>query len=158
MSNLHQIQLSYDQQQDRLILVLFTQDWSEFKFWITRRIAEALGKILQQLLKNLKLNEKHQQQETKEIQGKIEQEKAQRQLGAEKYASHLTRKPLGEEPLLISKIMAKAEESGVCVLHFENSGGQSIEFKGDSTLLIALAQLIERSANQADWKIDWHKE
>lgn len=153
-TQLQQLQLNYDQLQDRLVLTLFTNDWSEFQFWLTRKITQGLWKILIQLLNADQKTDIQHQQETQQVEKTIEQEKNQRQKEAEKYSKRLTRKPFGEEPLLIFKIMARPQEKGCFFLHLEDNKGQSIEFGGDSKMLIALCQLIKRVSKQADWHLD----
>ncbi|MBA3721645.1 MAG: hypothetical protein H0W88_04515 [Parachlamydiaceae bacterium] len=157
MSQLQQMQINYDQLQDRLTLTLFTQDWCEYRFWITRRAAKALISILDQLMKSNKMNETVKDQEKQEIVQKIEQEKAQRQPMAEKYSSRITRKPMGEEPVLINKIMAKPGEKGTFFIHLEDNAGHSIEFGGDTKIITALNQLLQRAIKQAEWNVDFQE-
>lgn len=153
-TQLQQIQLNYDQVQDRLVLILFTNDWSEFRFWLTRKITQMLWKIFLQLLQADQKSELQHQQETHQVEKTIEQESSQRQKDAEKYSSRLTRKPFGDDPLLIFKIVAKPDEKGLFFLHLEDIKGRSIEFGGDSKMVIAICQLIKRVSKQADWRLD----
>ena len=50
---IHQLSLSYDDKQDRLLLRVSTQDAEEFRFWLTRRMSERLGPALQQAVQRL---------------------------------------------------------------------------------------------------------
>ena len=40
--NIHQIQMAYDQRQDRILLRLSTREHTEFRFWLTRRFVKRL--------------------------------------------------------------------------------------------------------------------
>lgn len=153
MSNLQQMQLTYDQLQDRLVLILYTQDWCEYRFWITRRAVRMLWKMLTELLARDQKDQQQHQQESQQIGKKIEQETSQRQPLAEQYSSRLTRKPLGEEPLLIYKVMASPGKQGGSFLRLEDIQGRSIEFGGDSKIITALCQLIRRITKQAEWDL-----
>lgn len=157
-SNLQQLQLTFDKVQDRLVLTLFTQDFLEYRFWLTRRLTKALWEILLKLLNSDQKNNLQKNQEQKQIADQIEKEKQQRQPIAEKYGTPMTKKPFGEEPLLIFKIVAKQGDKGHSLLHFEDAKGHSIEFGGDSRIIMALCQLIQRTAEQADWGLIFTKE
>lgn len=152
-SNLHQMQLSYDQVQDRLVLALLTQDFSEYRFWITRRAVKGLWNILTQLLQADQKNQLEQQRVSRQIAEQIQQEKTQHRPAANKYGTRITRRPLGDEPLLLAKIMARPSEQSRCFLHFEDIKGQSIEFSGDITIVMALCQLILQAIKQAEWDL-----
>src|SRR4051812_45338641 len=47
---IHQIQIRYDQNEDRLLLRLTTTDDCEFRFWLTRRFTKRLWRVLVQML------------------------------------------------------------------------------------------------------------
>lgn len=153
-SQMHQMQLNYDQLQDRLTLILGTQDFNEYRFWLTRRATRALWSILIQLLHADQKTELQHHQEEKKITEQIQKEKTQHQPNADKYGTNITRKPFGEEPLLIYKIMAKPGPSGASFIHFEDIQGHSIEFGGDSRIIMALCQLIRKTVKNADWDLN----
>lgn len=153
-SNLQQIQLTYDQIQDRLVLTLNTSDWCEYRFWLTRKATKHLWIMLIKLLEADQKSPVQHQQESQQIQKKIEEEKSQRQKLADQYGSKLSRKPFGDEPLLVYKIIAKPGANGSCFLHLEDPKERSIEFGGDSKMITALSQLIRRVTNQADWDLN----
>ena len=47
---IHQIQFSYDQHQDRVLMRVSTTASEEFRFWLTRRFAQRLWGLLVQML------------------------------------------------------------------------------------------------------------
>lgn len=152
-SRLHQLQIAYDMLQDRLVLIMHTQDFCEYRFWITRHIAKGLWNILVQLLKADQKNQLQQMQAQKQIENQIKKEKEQHQAAADKYATQMTRRPLGDEPLLLFKIMAKPDEQGHFLLHLEDPQGRSLEFGGDSTIILALCQLMKQTITHTDWDL-----
>lgn len=154
-SQLHQIQLGYDLLQDRLILTLSTQDFNEYRFWITRQAVRGLWNILIQLLKADEKTRPQQIQEGTKIGELIEKEKAQRQPIAGKYATSMTKRPLGDEPLLLYKVIAQPHEDGGFRLHLEDTQGRSIEFGGNSSIILGLCQLIKKTVQQGtDWNLE----
>lgn len=152
-SPLQQLQLSYDQLQDRLVLSLHTKDFCEYRFWITRHVTSAFWKILLELLKADQKGQLEHARESKKASEQIQQEKMQRQATADKFAQRVMRRPLGEEPLLLAKIQAKIAENGVAFLHLEDVQGRSIEFTGNSTIVVALCQLIQETIKKANWNL-----
>ncbi len=151
MSNLQQIQLNYDSVQDRLVLIFCTQDFAEYRFWITRRVLKALWSILQRLRQDLSSDLSQQREEDQKASSMIQKEKQQPQTS--KYATKITHYPLGETPLLLYKIMAKPIDQGHILLHLEDNEGKSIEFGGDATLVNVLCQLIYKTSAQTEWDL-----
>lgn len=154
-SNLHQLQLNYDQLQDRLTLILLTQDFCEYRFWITRRVAKAFLDMLMKLLEKDQKDQLRRLQEEQQIAEQIQKEKEQHHPGADRYGTSVTRRPLGDEPLLLYKVMAKSLAGGHFLLHLEDPQGRSLEVGGDSKIVLALFQLVEKSALKAEWNLNF---
>lgn len=152
-SPLQQIQISYDQLQDRMILTITTQDFSEYRFWITRRGLKGFWGLMQQLLEGDEENQLKHVKESQEASDKIQQEKEKRHRGAEQFAHHVAKYPLGNEPLLIHKFMGR-KDKGHFFLRFEDKEGRSIEFGGTSAIILALCELIKKNLLTTDWALD----
>lgn len=154
VNSLQRLEVSYNQPHDRLILILHTQDFSEYRFWITRRALIVFWDILSKLLQSDQKPVQQKQQENKQWKQRIEQEQAQKQPMAEKLSTRVAKHPLGEEPLLLAKITGKAIPGGNFQLRLEDIQGRWIEFGGNSTILLALCQLIEKTLQQAEWNLE----
>lgn len=150
---IQQLQLSYNELHDRLILVLHTQDFCEYRFWITRHALKSLWVIFLKLLQDDQKSQLQHMQETQAVAKQIQEEKAQHQPGASKYATQVSRKPLGEEPLLVAKIGSKPMDKGLFMLHLEDMQGRSIEFNGDTKIILALCQLVLQTLKITDWDL-----
>lgn len=150
-SSLHQIQLGYDQLQDRLVLSLSTQDFNEYRFWITRHAVKGFWNILVQLLQADEKTKVEQNRLGAQISNQIEKEKSERRPSADKYSTSMLQRPFGNDPVLIYKIMGKPRDPSGFYLHLEDNQGHSIEFGGDSTILLALCELIQKTVEKADW-------
>ncbi len=151
-SNLHQLQITYDAYQDRLVLFLHTQDFQEFRFWLTRRSAKAVFEALQKLLTSLNQPTETLDKEDRKVAEQIEKERQQQNPSVAKFAHKLTTKPLGEEPLLVSKFGIK-QDKGHVVLRIESLSGKALEIGGDLKIAVALCRLIKQTATTADWQL-----
>lgn len=153
-SPLQQMQIAYDPLQDRLVFTIFTQDFCEYRFWITRHILKGIWNGMMQLLQADQKNQLKLKEESKKAAEQIQKEKAQRQPGAEKFATSATRRPLGDEPLLLAKFFAKPMERNTFLVHLEDARGVSIEFNGESSIIVAFCQLILQAVSRSDWNLD----
>ncbi len=55
--NIHQLSVSYEERQDRLLLRLNTQDHQEFRFWLTRRMSLRLLPAIDQSVARLEASQ-----------------------------------------------------------------------------------------------------
>ncbi len=150
-SPLHQIQLTYDQAQDRLILTVSTQDLNEFRFWITRHMLKKLWEVLQKVREMFAKDSTQQQEEN--VQASTQVQKEMQQPTANKYGTRMSRRPLGEEPLLLHKFSITPNKQRQVIFCLEDTQTKKIEFSGDGVLLAALCQLIQKTTSQTDWDL-----
>lgn len=146
------MQIKYDQEQDRLLLTLSTQDLYEYDFWITRHLLKGFWGLLHQLLEKNNKDNFEKSKERKEVAEHIKHEKPQPT--ASQFAQNIARKPLGEEPILLNKIAAKQLENMSYVLHFEDSKGKSMELACDHKIITALSQLLQNAIKQTAWDLN----
>lgn len=151
---INRLELAYNQEQDRLVLILIAQDFSEYLFWITRRGTIVLWDILQKLLEVDKKTEIEHIRESQKWADKIQEEKSQKQPMADKLSTRVAKRPFGNEPLLLAKIGGRQGDNGSFQLRLEGIDQRWIEFGGDSTFLLALCQLILETVKMADWRLD----
>lgn len=152
-SPLHQLQLAYDQTQDRMLLTLTAKDFSEYRFWVTRRAVKVLWQVAQHLIKGDQKTDLEHNQESQAMADKIQEEKSQRSPTADKMSHRLSRRPLGDEPLLLYKVGGNVAENGDCALRLEDNKGIWIQFNGNSKIITALCQLILETLKAADWNL-----
>lgn len=157
MSNesLHKLEVSYNQAHDRLILILHTQNMNEYRFWLTRRAVPLLWQLLQQLIKSDKKKPVVQQVKEKEQWNEaIKKEQGQKHAVAEQLSTRISKRPMGDDPLLLAKMHGGIDENGVFKLRLEDVAGRWIEFTGQSTVLIAICQLIQETLQKTDWNLN----
>jgi hypothetical protein len=151
--NIHQIQMLYDKQQDRVLLRVSTRDQTEFRFWLTRRFVKRLWGLLLKMLeqdeafRSLSVEARHallgMQHETFIGEGDFSQtyEDGARQL------------PLGPEPVLLTTARGKAGAKGAQILSLHPTQGQGIDIALNSKLLHMIAKLLRDAVSRSDWDI-----
>lgn len=149
MPNLEQVKLSYDQVQDRLLLIFFTSDFSEFRFWITRSMTKKMVDVLKQVQAKLMKSTYEQQSETQKAQQNVQQEVVQHEVN--RYGMQITRNPA--EPQLLAQIKINILESELVNFQFEGANKISIDLTFNKTFVVTLLQLVEKTLSQIDWKL-----
>lgn len=151
-SKVQQIQLSFNAEQDRLVLTITTSDFNEFRFWLTRRVCIGFWQMLQKLQGMMLKDEEDQRVERQESAKQIHKETAKPEVA--KYATRVTQTPLGNEPLVLFKFSARADEQDYVYFHLEDPKGVGIDFAGEGFLVTVLSQLMVKAIAQADWGLE----
>jgi len=154
MSRLHQLQLAYAPVEDRLLFRLKTQDMTEIRLWLTRRL---VARLWQPLLDQLAGNEQVLRQEDPEakksvLQFQHEQAVAQSNFG-QKFEEKVEALPLGTAPILVSKVQIKPGGAGKRTLCFYPEKGQGVELAMDDRLLHSFCKLLADATAKADWAL-----
>ncbi len=156
MSQLHQMQVTFVPEEDRLLFRLNTsgRQSAEFRFWLTRRYVRILWSALLNMLKSQQPKEVKQEpikqtmQIAKQHQEAIEKADFQTQY----QESHVF--PLGEQPILVSKVALKQSPAGSQVLCMHPQNGQGLEFDLNEQLLHSFCKLLHDSVTKAEWDLN----
>lgn len=155
MGQLHQITLRYHPVEDRALLRVSTQDRSEFRFWLTRRLLQALWPVLIRLLE---ADERVRRQPRPEIARQVlsfQHEHALQQSDfSTAYRDDPASFPIGEEPLLLSEIQVKQTPHGCQLLCLRGAGGKGAELALKPALLHSLCRLLADTSSKAGWDLD----
>ncbi len=128
----------------------------EFKLWFTRRYVKLLWQALQRMLNDSQqatIADSHTRQaimslEHEEVLSRVDfQSKYIEEPGI--------RRPLGEQPVLVSKIQIKPGVNNTQVLCLHPDQGQGLELVFDSTLLHSFCRLLEEGVQKADWGLEF---
>lgn len=146
MNSLQQINISYDPEQDRLLLKAGTGDGTEYRVWLTRRYAGLLFRVLQEHID--KAGGAHQLASDPQTTGHLRQ-------GAFEQAwdDGRHRFPLGEQGVLGYAIKAGLRKAGGINLQLLPRVGQGMNLNLDPPLLYLMTNLLEQATLQADWKL-----
>jgi hypothetical protein len=153
-SGLQQLQLNYDQVQDRLLLSVFTQDLNEYQFWLTRRATQMIWHVLIQLLQADQKSDLEKMETNREVVKQIQEERRRRSKTAQQFSNPVAKKPLGDEPMLLFKVKAQPPEDDLIRLSLEDDKGRALQIAGNAAIVLALCQLIRQTILLANWNLD----
>jgi hypothetical protein len=160
VSNLHQIQVAYHPEQDRLLLRASTRDGREFRFWLTRRLVKGLRPALHKtLVREVQVQSPGDPQAQREVLRFRREEAVRRADFATPYQEGPERShPLGEEPVLVSRIALSPPREGRHTLTLLPRTGQGCNLALNEDLLHSLAQLLEQAVGRAGWDLEAARE
>ncbi len=156
--NIHQLSVSHDERQDRLLLRLNTQDAQEFRFWLTRRMALRLLPAMEQSVTRLEAakpglaaTDASSQQILTELKHDAFLQTAD---FATPYAAEPKQLPLGVEPFLVTDAQLSLQTKGNLQVIFQKKMGtatQSCQLNLQAPLVHGMIHLIKQSMAKADW-------
>ena len=151
---LHQIRIDYNQEQDRLLLRISTDDGSELRFWLTRRFVKGLWPALMKIAETVGEARAQHDPGIRKAMLEFEHDKAVRQADfATPYKSAATNLPLGAEPLLVTRLRAQPDGRGNTVLALHPTQGQGMDLAMDAMLLHSFTRLVQGAVGKTDWDI-----
>lgn len=163
MMNLHQMQLAYQADQDRILfrISLLSEDKSkqEIRAWLTRRIVRNLWTgLIKALETQVALDQPQAAHAKSEIVGMAHQStvtelasrgdfKAAFQENAEQY-------PIGEEPILINAAHFTLHARQALRINFTPAQGQGFEIAFQAPILHGFCSLLQKVVKEADWGME----
>jgi hypothetical protein len=160
---IEQINLGYNDQQDRLLLKLGLVDKTEISVWITRRICKSMWSLLQganmslspsaptmQPLPDIAVSSKDQA-----IQS-FEREVAEQKVieNMDFKSEYLTdRQTRTEEPLLAIQCMTITIEGQAPHLELQCLGGQAVKIALNNELVHAITNMMQLATREAGWDL-----
>lgn len=152
--NIHQIQLVYNAQEDRILLRILSTERAEFRFWLTRRYVKLLWSILLKMLERDPSAAMHADENVRRTMLGFQHENVVR--GGEfakPFEEGVSVMPLGANPVLLSRISGKqpGQQQQLLCLHPEQ--GQGIDLGVNAGLLHMISKLLVDAVAQSDWDI-----
>ncbi|MDB5797462.1 MAG: hypothetical protein JWP36_1364 [Paucimonas sp.] len=160
---LHQIQLSYNQEQDRVLLRATFRDKAralhEVRAWLTRRIVVRLWPgIVRAMEAKVTLEQPQAQHAKREIVGMVHQasinDNVQRGGFAKKFEETAVAHPLGTEPLLVTIANFHLKANQPVRIEFVALGGKRFEFAFSDRILHGFCKLLQDAVKNAEWELD----
>lgn len=159
--NIHQLSVSYDERQDRLLLRLNTQDRQEFRFWLTRRMALRLFPAIEQSVQRMEASQPgvaapdtSSQQMLTELKRDAFLQKAD---FATPFEDQAAQKPLGETPMLITDAQLTLQACGGLLITFQEKSPdaplKSCQLNLHPPLVHGLVHLVQQALGKADWGV-----
>jgi len=157
---IHQLSVSHDEVQDRLLLRLNTQDAQEFRFWLTRRMALRLLPAMNQSLTRLEAAQPGVAASDPSAQQILTEIKRDAFLKtadfATPYAAKAQQLPLGSEPLLVTDAQLTFQSNGSLEVVLQQKTGLSIQschLNLHVQLVHGLIHLVKETLVKADWEM-----
>jgi len=159
--NIHQLSVSFDERQDRLLLRLSTQAREEFRFWITRRMTSRLLPILEQCVVRQEASQPGvtaTDPNTQQMLSELKRDAFMQQADfSTPFASQKPTLPLGSEPLLVTDAHFNLEPGGALRIQLlEKSPGvpdKSCQMNLQAALVHGLVHLVRQALVQTGWAI-----
>ena len=152
---LHQFQIAFVAEQDRILLRISTQDKAELRLWMTRRVVRLLWGALLKMISAAPDKEtpvEHHKREAIlqfEHQSAVEQAdfKTPFQEAADSY-------PLGEEGVLVASMQISRKPSGACILKLIPKQGKGVTINFEDKMMHSFMEMLIDSSKRAEWDLD----
>lgn len=153
---IHQMQITFVPSQDRLMFRVKTTDQTEFKLWFTRRYVKLLWQVLQKMLDRTQ-TEMSPDPQTRQALLSFQHEQAVSGMDfATPYQEPAEAiQPLGDEPVLVSKIQVKPGPGKTQVLCLHPEQGQGLEIALDPPWMHSFCKLLAEGVKKTDWDLDY---
>ncbi|MFC1579669.1 hypothetical protein ACFL4N_02020 [Thermodesulfobacteriota bacterium] len=153
---IHQMQITFVPSQDRLMFRVKTTDQTELKLWFTRRYVKLLWQVLQKMLGKTQ-SEMTADPRTRQAVLSFEHEKAVSGMDFATPYQETTEAnlPLGDEPVLVSKIQVRPGPGTAQVLCLHPEQGQGLEIALDPRWIHSFCKLLAQGVKKTDWDLDY---
>ena len=160
---IHQLSLSYDDKQDRLLLRVSTQASEEFRFWLTRRMTERLSPALQQAVQRLDAQQPGlvaPDERSRQLVSDFRHDDIIRHADFRTPYTPQTTLPLGESPMLLTDVNMRLQGQELLMELVDQSGPakRQCEMQLNSQLLHGWLHLMAQVSQQARWGLGSHEE
>jgi hypothetical protein len=152
--HIHQIQMKYSAEEDRILLRISSTERAEFRFWLTRRYVKLLWTILLKMLERDPAAAQHKDENVRRTLLGFQHETAV-QSGdfAKPFEEGVSSLPLGANPVLLSRISGKQPDQKQQLLCLHPEQGQGIDLAVNAGLLHMISKLLVDAVGKSDWDI-----
>ncbi len=158
--HIHQLNVSHNDRQDRLLLRMNTQTGEEFRFWLTRRLTLRLLPALQEAVGRMESSQVQMvapDPASRQILTEMKRESFMQQADFKTpYAEQAQQWPLGEEPMLVTDVALNFQPSGMQMAlqdkGMAGAAGQVCQLLLQVELLHGLVHLIGQAMDKAQWQ------
>ncbi|MCK5360560.1 MAG: hypothetical protein KAJ95_08025, partial [Gammaproteobacteria bacterium] len=151
-----QIQIRYEPVEDRIVMRMNTEDSSEFRFWVTRRYAQLLAVSLTKLLRSTDDLQEHKEERVQKAVMSFKHEVAISKADfAKTFEAQPKSLPLGNVPVLLSKLTVKQNDDGNPMLCMYPEQGQGIDLALQQQLLHSISKLFADALQASDWGVEF---
>jgi hypothetical protein len=155
---IHQLQASYQSDQDRILLRLNTHSGEEMRVWLTRRMLKGMLEPVQRLADHLGRQD-HSQPEAEDNSAGSQAGAMENDFSTPFEDGADTTLPLGEQPLLTTALQVTSAPDNCLQVRFDEvadgqtSAQRSMEITLGPELLVGFVQVLDAVLKVADWGI-----
>ncbi len=152
--NIHQIQMSFNAQEDRILLRILSSERAEFRFWMTRRYVKLLWQVLIKMLERDPVAAVHTDEGVRRMMLGVQHANAvSGGEFAKPYDEGVSALPLGAAPVLLSRVTAKQPHNQPSLLSLHPEQGLGIDIGVNTGLLHMISKLLVDAVAQSDWDL-----
>jgi hypothetical protein len=153
MARLSQLQIAFDPEQDRLLLRVNTDERTEFRFWLTRRLVARLWPLLTRVLESDQQVATQPDPVARQAVFSFQQERALAGSDFETaYRDEPAQLPMGKEPLLVTRVKVRPGQGRVGLL-LGRAAGEGVELALTNSLLHSLRKMLADAVAKAEWSV-----
>jgi hypothetical protein len=156
--NLERITVEFHAGEDRMLVRVFFNGSAEIQFWLTRRLLKRIWPVLLQMAQSKPDIQLQPNPEARKAMLGMQHEKALQEVKFSKSRedpeqSRQREHPLGNAPMLVSKVRAGRNQKGQTVLSLMPGQGNGVDLALGDTLLHGLIKLMQDTAVKAEWDL-----
>ncbi|MBF0161069.1 MAG: hypothetical protein HQL88_02170 [Magnetococcales bacterium] len=152
---IHQIQVIFSPEEDRLQLKINTQGRTEFRFWLTRRFVKRLWPGLRQALETQARLERVTADPAARaaVLGFMHQQAVAESDFSTRFMEEPCETPLGPLPVLVTRARIEPREQGGYMVSFHPQESYGIEVAMDPKLLHSFCKLLTDAVGKSEWDL-----
>ncbi len=156
---LEKIRVDFEPEEDRLVLRILTDGQAEVPLWLTRRCVKRLWLAMVQLAEGKPEIQRQPDPEARNAILHFAHEKALREVTFSARDDHASaaapplprQRPLGQAPLLVTRIQARRVDAERSLLVLLPANGQGAHLTLGDSLLHGLMRLTQAAVEKAEW-------
>ena len=158
--NIHQLNVQYDEREDRLLVRVKTVQEQELRLWLTRRIGVKLVEPLVTTvarIESLDPSVTLADEESRKILVQLKQEDFLKKADLQTpFSEESTELLLGEQALLVTEVTIHVHADGVTQLVMKDAGGEgqperSVTLNLQSFMVHGLLHLLQQAVHRSQW-------
>jgi len=150
--NLQQIHCDYSAEQDRVLLEISSDGRKAYRVWLTRRFVVALWRALMKAIENIPDIQVQPETTAKRAVMTFQKDEAVQSTDFSKqYDKTDLTYPLGEEPILPTRITCTSGKGNVTRLTMKAVDGKAVNFNLNQQLVYSFCHLLITVTGKANW-------
>jgi hypothetical protein len=154
---LKQLNITFNPVEDRLLLRMTSgkpDSLAEFQIWLTRRFVRVLWNTLEKVLEKVASTDTRVTADSRNAVMQFQQQAALAKADfSTPYGSQGAAKPLGEQPLLISKMQVRTGPEGKPILILQTQDGKGVNMALSPHLVHSLRKLLADAVKKVEWDL-----